>query len=102
VGPASIPVARKAIISGCRKSIAMPPRIAARPKMDAISKKVSSSIKQFTLSIDNQTIIAIVYVVGKRWPHLNESYQYAAFWADEIMLFCVFGQVILSLSHTVG
>jgi hypothetical protein len=51
--------------------------------------------------MDNQTIIAIAYVIGKCWPHLNESYQYAAFWADEIMLFCVFGQVILSLSHTV-
>jgi len=86
------------MMSGCRKSIAMPPRIAARPKMDAISKKVFSSIKQFTLSMDNQTVIA--YVVGKRGLYLNESYQYVAFWAGETMLFCVFGQGILSLSHT--
>ncbi len=49
--------------------------------------------------MDNQTVIA--YVVGKRGPHLNESYHYAAFWAGEIMLFCVFGQGILSLSHMV-
>jgi hypothetical protein len=48
--------------------------------------------------MENQTVIA--YVVGNRGQYLNESYQYAAFWAGEIMLFCVFGQGILSLSHT--
>jgi len=36
-GPARMPVARKAIISGCRRSFAREPMTAARIRIDAIS-----------------------------------------------------------------